>query len=476
MANGNQPKLMVEEERLEPFHLYQEMLEESKMTDIIPLLESFVKKAQKMGADEVEFFAQNIRTKTAKFETNNLKSAVADLIEGVGIRVLKNNSLGFASVNSFSEARIEEGLKEALAIAKVTPPEKFYYLSDKHKITKIDNLYDKAIESFTMDDTIDNSNLLLETSLQADSRVTIDSGTFNATIRENTIVNSNGINFSEKKSIFDYMVFGMAVDGDDIGSFDYNFDAVVSKKEIDVVTTGKEFAENCVRNLNAQKTEAFEGPAIFTPNAVTELFWLLVSAAISTNIQMGSSFLADKLGDKVAVDNLSIIDDGTLPNQAASSSFDREGVPHKKYPIIDKGVFTGVLYDSFTAHKEGLASTGHGAGSYRNIPAIWVTNLEILPGKLPSEKLISEIDHGVIINRISASPDPISGDFSASLKGAQLVKKGEITDTLKEITAVGNIFSNLNTITGISKDTKAIRGNQSWFVPHIIMDEIKFVS
>jgi PmbA protein len=452
------------------------MLEVSNMTDILALLDSLVKKAQKMGADEVEFFAQNIRTKAAKFETNNMKSAVAEIVEGVGIRVLKNKSLGFASVNSFSKARLEEGLKEALAIAKITPPEDYYYLADKHKITEISNLYDKSIESFTMDDTIDQSNLFMETALNVDSRVTIDSGTFNATIRENSIVNSNGINISEKKSIFNYMVFGMAVDGDDIGSFDYSFDSVVNKNEIDVELTAKEFASNVVRNLGAKKTEAFEGPAIFTPNAVTELFWLLVNSAISTNIQSGSSFLQDKLGDKIAVDTLTIIDDGTQPNQPASSSFDREGIPHKKYPILNKGVFTGVLYDSFTAHKEGLTSTGHGSGSYRNIPTIWVTNLEILPGSQSSDKLISEIDHGVIINRISAAPDPISGDFSASLKGAQLVKNGEITDTLKEITAVGNIFANLNTITGISKDQKAIRGNQSWFVPYIIMDEIKFVS
>jgi PmbA protein len=452
------------------------MLEENNMSDILTLLDSLVKRAQKMGADEVEFFAQKIDAKTVNFETNNLKSAVADSVEGVGIRVLKDKSLGFSSVNSFSEARIEMGLKEALAIAKITPSEDFYYLADKQKASKVSELYDGAIESYSMDDTIAESNRLMETALKADSRVTIDSGTFNATVRENTLVSSTGTNVSEKKSVFDWMIFGMAVDGDDIGSFDYSFDAVVKAKEIDVEATAQDFVQKVVRNLGAKKTEAFEGPAIFTPEAVTELFWLLVSSAISTNIQSGSSFLQDKLGDKIAVPELTIIDDGTIPNQPASASFDREGIPHKKYPVVDKGVFTGVLYDSFTAHKEGLTSTGHGSGSYRNIPSIWVTNLEILPGKKSSEKLISEIDHGVVINRISAAPDPISGNFSASLKGAQLVKKGEITDTLKEITAVGNIFTNLNTITALSKDQKTIRSSQSWIIPYIIMDKIKFVS
>lgn len=446
------------------------------MSDILTLLDPLVKKAQKMGADEVEIFARNSRIKTVNFETNNLKSAVASIDEGVGIRILKNKSLGFTSVNSFDKNRIEEGLREALAIAKVTPHEDYYYLPAKQKIKKVPDLFDEAIESFTMDETITQSNNLMETSLEIDKRVTIDSGTFNVTIQENALVNSNGINISEKKSLFDWMLFGMAVDGDDIGSFDYSFDSVVKVNDINVESTANDFSTKVLRNLGAKKTVAFEGIAVLTPEAVTDLFWLLVNSAISTNIQAGSSFLQDKLGDKIAVDDLTIVDDGTSPNQAASASFDREGVPHKKYHIVDKGVFTGVLYDSFTAHKEGLTSTGHGSGGYRNIPNIWVTNLEILPGSKSSAKLISEIDHGVIINRISASPDPISGDFSASLKGAQLIKKGEITDTLKEITAVGNIFTNLNTITSISKDKKALRGNQSWFVPYIIMDKIKFVS
>ena len=81
-----------------------------------------------------------------------------------------------------------------------------------------------------------------------------------------------------------------------------------------------------------------------------------------------------------------------------------------------------------------------------------------------------------MINRISASPDAISGDFSAALKGAQLIENGEVTDTLREITAVGNIFTNLNTITGISKEQKANRFGQIWLVPYIVMDELKFVS
>ncbi len=445
------------------------------MSDVLAIIEPFVKKAQKMGADEVEFFAQKIRSKTVNFEHNNMKSALASIVDGIGIRVLKNKALGFASANSLDKIKIEDALKEAIAIAKVTPPENNYYLSTKQTITTVPELYDKAIESFSMDDTITYSKNLLQAALETDPRVTVDSGTFSATTRENALANSNGVNISETKSIFNWLLFGMAVDGENIGSFDFCYDSVVKLSDADVNYTGTDFAQKVLRNLNAKKTESFEGTALLTPDAVTDLFALLIFSATATQIQGGSSFLQDKLGDKIAVDTLSIVDDGTLKAQTASASFDREGVPHKKYDIIKKGVFTGVLYDTFTANKENLQSTGHAAGSYRNVPVIWTTNLNVKPGTKSYKDMISEIDHGIIINRISASPDPISGDFSAVLKGAQLVKKGEIKDTLREITAVGNIFENLNTITGISKEQIPYRGDQSWLVPYIVMDKIKFV-
>jgi len=445
------------------------------MSDILAIIEPFVDKALKMGADEVELFAQKYRNKTVNFEHNNMKSALASIIDGIGIRVLKNKALGFASSNSLDKIKIEDSLKEALAIAKVTPPEANYFLSTKQKITKIPEMYDKGIESFSMDDTISYSKKLLDTTIGFDPRVTVDSGTFSSMIRDSALANSNGVNISETKSIFSWMLFGMAVDGKDIGSFDYSFDSVVKVSDIDIEHTATDFAQKVLRNLNAQKTESFEGVAVLTPDAVTDLFWLLVLASTATQVQAGSSFLQDKLGDKIAVEDLSIVDDGTLKGQTASSSFDREGIPHKKYNVVDKGVFTGVLYDTFTANKENLESTGHAAGSYRNIPNIWTTNLNINPGTKSYTELISEIDHGILINRISAAPNPISGDFSAVLKGAQLIEKGEIKDTLREITAVGNIFTNLNTITGISKEQVPLRGNQSWLVPYIVMDKIKFV-
>ena len=444
--------------------------------DIIGILEPLVEKALKLGADEVEFFAQQQSIKKANFEANNLKSAEASEIEGIGIRVLKNKALGFTSVNSLNKKNIENALKEALAIAKFAPPEDYYYLPPKQKITKISELYDEAIESFSMDDTIKYGNNLLKSCIEADKRISVDSGVFQAVTNTRTLVNSNGTNISEKKSAFTYGLVGMAIDGDDVGSFDGEFDSVVHKKDINIEKLSEDFNTKVLSMLNAKTTDSFEGSMILTPDVAAELFNLLVYSVISTNIQSGSSYLQDKIGDKIAIDGLSFYDDGTLKNNTGSSSFDREGVPRKKIDIIDKGTFTGVLYDTFTANKEKLKSTGHASGSFRNIPSISPTNIFIEPGKNSIDSIVSEIDHGILITRLSAMPDPVAGDFSGAIKGGKLIKKGEKTDTLKEVSAVGNVFEGLKNITHISKEVKPLRGNQNWFMPYIVIDGIKFVA
>jgi PmbA protein len=444
--------------------------------EILSIIEPFIVKGQKMGADEIELFAQRRDYKTVNYESNKLKSSEATTLEGVGIRVLIDNALGFASVNSLDKKKITTSIKEAIAIAKVAQPETYYRLPERKAITEIDKLYDKTIETFTIDDVIAKGLQLMKNALDYDSRVSIDSGGFETEISNRAIVNSNDIQFTEKKSSFSYGVFGMAIDGDDVGSFDYEYGGVIYAKEVDIKKVSESYAKKVLAMLGAEKTNSFEGTMILTPEAVTDLVYLLIYAVTATNIQSGSSYLQDKLGEKVADNNFSMIDDGTLTNKIGSYNFDREGIPPQRLAIFDKGAFTGVLYDSFTANKEKLESTGHASGSFRKIPSIQPSNLFIKAGKQPIEEIIREVKDGILVQRMSVMPDPIAGDFSGVIKGGKLIKNGKQIKTLKEVTAVGNIFDCIKNLMAISKETKTFPGNPSFYLPYLAFNEIKFVS
>jgi PmbA protein len=443
--------------------------------ELITVIEPLLKEAQKLGADEAEIYAQRTDSKDVNIESNNLKSAVSQTLEGVGIRILKNKSIGFASVNSLNEKSLKDGVQIATAIARVTPPMDNYYFSAAKQINEVGSLYDSAVAEMSMDDVIGKAEAMLKATQDVDPRVKVDSGTFSASNRETAIVTSSGIEVSEMKSSLEWFMLGMAVEGEDIGSFDYDVNATVNLKDADPEATGRSLGEKVLKYLNAQKTDSFEGPAIISADALSELIDVVIQSASASKLQASASYLKDRLGEKVFSESLTIIDDGTLENRIGSTSFDREGVPHTRQPIVEKGVFKGILYDTFTANKDGLDSSGHAFGVFRQAPTIQGTNLEIKAGSQSLENMISEIDHGLYIPRISAFPDSVSGDFAGPVKGGQLIKNGEIVSTLKEITITGNLFEALKDISAISKERKfsAFQG-QTALIPNITMTGMKF--
>ncbi|MFW9932790.1 MAG: metallopeptidase TldD-related protein, partial [Candidatus Thorarchaeota archaeon] len=143
-------------------------------------------------------------------------------------------------------------------------------------------------------------------------------------------------------------------------------------------------------------------------------------------------------------------------------------------------VFKSVLHNAFTANKAGLSSSGHASGGFRTSPSISGTNLEVQAGNKTLENLISEIDRGVYIQRISAAPDYTTGDFSGVVKGGRLIENGEITTTLKEMTAVGNTFEALKNISGMTKERKNLRTLQAplgvWLLPFIRIENLDFAT
>ncbi len=466
--------MMAEEAQLEPKLLFQ--VEVHKMGgELLDALDPILEKAFRAGADEVELFAQSRREKAINIESNSLKSATSTIVDGVGIRVLINKCIGFTSVNSLASERIEEGIATAVSIAKGTPSIDHYSLPNPQPISRVKGLHDKNLEDLSMDEVLEYAADVLSAVRAFDERISVDSTNLGANAVESAILSSNGIRSSEKKTFLQIFLFGMAVDGDDIGSFDYVLEAFPSKKKVDIEATVTGFGERVVRNLGAKKAEALAGPTILSPDCLVELLNAFVLAACASRIQDGASYLADRLGEQIAVPSLSIIDDGSKESETGSASFDREGIPHRPHKIIDKGVFKGILYDAFTANKESLQSTGHARGTFRQAPTISSTNIEIPAGSVSVDEMLGGIRKGILIPRISAFPDPVSGVFAGPVKGGQLIEDGELRHTLKEIQVTGNVFELLKNITAISKERLATRyDNQTYLLPYVQVEGMSY--
>lgn len=441
---------------------------------MIELGELAVKKALELGANEAEAYLVKGKMFYVSFEANDIKLAKSEISDGIGVRVFKNKGLGFASVNTLSQEKILEAVGNAVRLASLTPRDEANSLpSTSGPLLQIKDIYDPNAKNVGITEVLDYASTLLKTAINYDKRILVDSGVFAGSIGENAVVNSKGIKVTEKGSSFDYGIFGMAQDKGEVSCFQYEFDTTRKISEINVMNVAVTFAEKVLKSLGAKKGETFKGPIFLEPEVFGDFLGVIIGAVSANNVQKKMSRWIGQLNQKVTSDSLTIEDNGLLPGGAASSAFDREGVTRKPLKIIDNGILTSYLYNTYTANKEQKQSTGHAVGGARSIPAVGPSNILVYPGKKSQADLIKEIKKGLYVTRLSVQPNPFSGDFSGVVKGGFIIEDGELKRPVIETMIAGNIFALLNQISGLSTERKKI---SSFLIPYCRIEDVSITS
>jgi PmbA protein len=392
----------------------------------------------------------------------------------LGIRVFVNGSLGFSSTNILEKEHIINAVTQAIKLARVSPSDKFNSMPYSRTVKLLNGIYDRKSESFIASDAVKMAVDMLDAAKSYDKRISVDSGNFTSSVMTHALLNSNGIRTKETISAFSWSIMGMAIDGDEVSNFDFQFGGTHNVKDIDVYSTSREFCKSVIDSLGSKKIESFKGEMLLTPSAVTELIQDVLAYSInSQTVQKEASKFEGQLGKSVSSDLLTVIDDATDINGLGASSFDREGVPHQCNIIIEKGILKKFLYNTYTANKGDTKSTGNAGGSPKTPPMVSTTNVIIKAGKTRADNLISEMDKGIIINRFSGNVNPVNGDFSGVVKGGQYIEKGNIEYAVKELMVAGNVFDALNDLTGISKEQKVLSDS---ILPYMRFNNVSFTA
>ncbi|MCZ6647912.1 MAG: TldD/PmbA family protein [Thaumarchaeota archaeon] len=443
------------------------------MIDLMEACRIGKEKALQFGASEVEVYGRSIKEVESFLERNDIKLGKSHSHAILGIRVFKEMAMGFASLNELTVDHIEKAVRDALKIAGMTPRDENNILPRKSSSIIHDGLYDQAAEGFGASDSLEVALEMLETTKSYDPRVTVDSGAFNSSIFDNVICTSSGIERSETISLFSWAIMGMATEGAEVSSFDYQVGSTHEVRGIHATAAARVFAENVVNSLGAKKIQSFTGGVILSPQALMELvLQTVVSSLRSDNVQKGRSKFKDRLGESVASESLTIRDDGTNPNGPGASSFDREGVSTSPIVLVDNGELKSLMFNTYTASKDGAESTGHATGSPRSSPSVGPSNIMIDPGEVSKEELISELEKGVLVTRFSGNTSAVSGDFSGVVKGGFLIERGEILHPIKETLVAGNVFDLLRNISAISKEREWM---ESALLPYIHVEGISII-
>jgi PmbA protein len=444
------------------------------MSDILSLADWAVKSARDRGASQAEAYVTRGTEINVHLENNAIKIARSQTQDGIGVRVFVDRGLGFASVNQLEEESASGAVDRALALAAAAPADEANRLPGPGGLPEVEGLYHDAARDFAISDALRLSREMIQEAREYDSRVQVESGIFVANVSERAIQNSEGVRAHEKGSLFEYFVIGSAEQNGEVSAFQFEFGADRDPADIDVRSVAREFARKSVDSLGAGKGESFVGSVILSPGAVLQLLLRVLLASLSSdNVQKGMSRLEGKVGQAVASPMFTMEDDATLKGGVDSSTFDREGVPRARLPLIREGVLQSYLYNTYCARKENRTSTGHASGGTRTVPGIASTNVLISPGEPTLEELVEDTKKGVLVTRFSGPPNPFSGEFSGVVKGGFLIEDGKRTRPLLGTLIAGNVFDLLSDVSGLSKETRRV---MSLVSPYIRTENVSITS
>jgi PmbA protein len=387
-------------------------------------------------------------------------SKVETLIEaketGMGIRIVNDGKLGFAYTCDLSAEAILEAVNDAYNITSYTSFDKYNQLPVGPYEYEVMQLYDQNIKETTVEEKIDMARQMESVALAADKRISIiERAGYEDTDYISVIMNTNGLYASGQGNFSGMYIYLVAEENGDAQT---GFAMSLKKwiKDLDPEAVAREAAKKAVRSLNARTIKSANLTCIMEPYVVTQFLGVLAKMVDAGTVQKGKSLFAGRIGQAVASEKITLIDDSTWPDGAGSFPFDGEGVPAQSNLIIENGILKTYLYDTYTAAKDGVSSTGNAQrGSFRSLPEAGPSNFIILPGSNTLESLISDISKGFYITDVMGmhTTNPISGDFSVGAAGI-MIENGYLAYPVRGVTIAGNLIDLLQDIDAVGNDLK----------------------
>lgn len=412
--------------------------------------------AQRHGAtaaDVILVESDSLETGVRLGEIEKLKQARQ---KHLGLRVFVGERSALTSSADFSRDAIERLAEDTCALAQVTAPDPFSGLPQASELAgdvpDLD-LYDPTVEGLTPEQTIAWAKEAEATALAADRRITNSEGA-GCDASTGRIVYASTLGFcgGYRSSSVSLSVVPVATENGAMQrDYWYSYQRKVARLE-SPASIGRTAAERTVRRLGARQVQTTEVPVIFDPEAASGLIGHLAGAASGYALYKGASFLIGKLGQRIAPEFVTIIDDGRLPTGLGSKPFDGEGLPTRRTVVLDRGVLANYLFDTYSARKLQSRSTGNAARSIGDAPRVAPTNFFLQPGTTAPAEIIRSVKRGLYVTElIGFGVNSVTGDYSRGAVGLW-IDNGELAYPVEEITIAGNLLAMYDAIEVIGND------------------------
>jgi PmbA protein len=409
-------------------------------TPLIALAERLVEAARKAGADTADAVAVRSVSLSVEVRDGNVEETERAESDDVGLRVLVGRKQAVVSTNDLKGNGADALAERAVAMARVAPEDKYAGLADAALLAQ--KLPDLDLIDPTLPDVakLESYARAAESAALSVKGVAKSGGaSASAGIGGMVLVTSHGFRGSYVAS--SHSISAMAIAGEGTGmERDYDYSSARHAGDLEAIEKiGRSAGERAVKRLNPRKVETRRVPVVFDPRVAGSLVGHLASAINGASIARKTSFLKDRMGEKLFRSGIRIVDDPLRPRGLRSHPFDGEGVAGRELAVIDDGVLTSWFLDSATARELALATTGHASRGVSSSPSPSPTNLHLEAGRASPKELIAAIKDGFYItDLIGMGTNLVTGDYSRGASGLW-IEDGELTFPVSEVTIAGHL-------------------------------------
>jgi PmbA protein len=391
-------------------------------------IETIYRRAIDLGASEAEIYYTYSREISLSI-SEKIERAETTESGSLGIRVSIGKRVSVVGTQDLSARGVEEALEDAISIAKSMPEDPNWRgFNEKLGSAYLHSYVDRETRGSGVEKVAEIALEAITGVLEISRGVKPVRGSASSSYMFTEIMNSYGGPIEREETAAWIYIYAKAGGAGEEGSYgDYR--ASRSIKDLRARDLGREVGHTASTFAKSQHTRNGIYDLILSPRVFGSFIATMLSPAISAlSVQRGRSPLAGKLGQIIAIDTLSIYDNGLEPRLLGSRGFDDEGHPTTRTTIIEKGVLKSYLYDSYTAKAENRISTGNAWRVYSSPPSPGPNHLVIAPGDSNLDEMISSIKSGLYILTTIGEwlSNPVSGNLNATITNAYIIENGEI--------------------------------------------------
>ncbi len=424
------------------------------------------------GAEFAEIFVENNVKNSIGVVNGKVERANSGVDCGCGIRIINKDKVVYVYTNKLNKDNLIKLAKESAKAIKGEHSIKNIVFSD----IDVNKLYIPEImpENVNKKDIVNMLKLGSSAAYGYNELISQTNLSYSDSTQNVIIANSEGLWAEDERVRTRIAVSAVASEGNEKQTGYFGPGALKGFEfcnTIDIENIAKEAARSAVTMLKANDCPSGKMPVIMDNGFGGVIFHEacghgLEAAAISKK----ASVFTDKIGQKIASDKLTAIDDGTIPGSWGSINIDDEGIKGQKNILIENGILKGYMVDRYNGSLIGMKPTGSSRReSYKYVPVSRMTNTYIAPGKDKKEDIISSTEYGLYAKYMGGgSVNPASGDFNFAVSEAYIIRNGKICEPVRGATLIGKgseVLLNIDMISDNLALAEGMCGASSGAVP-----------